>query len=116
MLPVNIIAEHPPKEWYRKGVEIDCQCARCGSSCVRVECEECGGEGSHFGEELGDPLWYDDDEIVTCFTCRGEGGWHWCCSGSEWCNANPIKGRENVERGKIEWFTIERFGDGILPD
>jgi hypothetical protein len=32
----------------------------------------------------------------------------WCLSSAEWCNANPMPGRESVERGAIEWFVVER--------
>lgn len=29
-----------------------------------------------------------------------------CVSGAAWCEAHPIQGRENVQRGAIEWFVI----------
>ena len=37
------------------------------------DCLICCGEGGQFGEELGDPLRWDDDEWVTCSSCGGTG-------------------------------------------
>jgi hypothetical protein len=37
------------------------------------ECLICGGQGWEWGCDLGDPLWYDDDEVVTCSSCGGSG-------------------------------------------
>jgi hypothetical protein len=37
------------------------------------ECLVCGGDGWQVGCDLGDPLWYDDDEVVTCSSCGGTG-------------------------------------------
>lgn len=99
------IADRPPKEMYAPGVEIDCQCARCGSSCDFVHCEDCDDGFIDCYEE--DPLWYDPDDFRTCETCHGLGGWQACLSGEKWCIDNPLPGREDVPRGKIEWFTIE---------
>lgn len=81
------------------GSEEDCQCARCGSSAGWIVCENCGGQGEYDT--------YDDefDDVETCHTCRGKGGWNQCLSSAEHCKANPIPGREDVPRGKIEWFT-----------
>ncbi len=73
---MKAIADSPTPEMYESGMEIDCQCARCGSS-------------------------VDTDH------CDGKGVWHRCMSSSEWCEANPIPGREDIKRGKIEWFTID---------
>jgi len=36
-------------------------------------CNFCGGDGFVYGDELGDPLWYDDDESYVCPCCRGSG-------------------------------------------
>lgn len=81
-----IFADYPPSD----GREWDCQCARCGSSCSHEWCWDCNG----------------DCECGHCSTCRGHGGW-WCCLSSlEWCRAHPIKGRENVPHGEIEWFVV----------
>ena len=32
---------------------------------------------------------------------------YWCLSSPEWCEANPMDGRDSVERGEIEWFLDE---------
>jgi hypothetical protein len=37
------------------------------------DCFICGGEGFLWGEDMCDPLWYDDDEQVRCYSCRGSG-------------------------------------------
>lgn len=92
-------------EWYtwtrEDGTEeTDCQCARCGSSCVSTDCYGCGGEGGYFGEVIAgyyDFGWIDPDCWYTCRACRGKGGWWICGSGSEWCESNPLPGREHIE-------------------
>ena len=101
---MKAIAERPPSEMYASGLEIDCQCARCGSSCGYEHCYACddGFDGHDCGEDCC-PCLYPEENVV-CQIC--EGGWHRCLSSPEWCNANPVPGREAVERGKIEWFTI----------
>lgn len=104
---MKAIADFPPDDMHKPRLEIDCQCARCGSSCDRIECHDCGGEGYYQEEEDF------ETETVVCQTCRGRGGWMWCLSSPEFCSANPVEGREAVERGKIEWFTIEIFGHGL---
>lgn len=111
---MKAIADHPPDEMYKQGVEIDCQCARCGSSVVSEICDECedGFSGHDCGEDCCCCAFPEDN--IPCDYCRGRGVWHRCMSSPEWCNANPVPGRENVERGQIEWFTIEGFGEGIL--
>jgi hypothetical protein len=95
----TVIAENPPND----GREWDCQCARCGSSCVSISCEHCGGDGV---DDWGEGDW-DDDGPETCDICQGEGGWMACCSSPEWCEAHPITGRESTARGSIEWFTFQ---------
>ena len=93
------IGPKPPNEFYRADLDIDCQCARCGSSMGYERCS-CDG-GTEWIED-------EDDEVSdrVCDICDGEGGWHRCMSDPEWCNANPLEGRENVKRGEIEWFTV----------
>lgn len=81
------------------GSEEENQCARCGSTVTRIRCWSCGGDGV---VELA------DDNEDYCFICVGDGGWWACLSTPEWCEANPIPGREWVARGKVEWFTVER--------
>ena len=96
-----IIAPFPPHD----GKEWDCQCARCGSSCDSVDCWDCGGEGvtdHDCGDDTCCCLYPEDN--VECDTCRGPGHWLQCMSSPEWCEANPLPGREGVERGKVEWF------------
>jgi hypothetical protein len=95
------ISGRPTAEMYASGLEIDCQCARCGSSCDWRECPEC--EDGYVCDD-DDADWFDEDR--PCQYCRGRGGEQWCLSSPESCQANPLPGRENVERGKIEWFTI----------
>lgn len=58
------------------GRDWDCQCARCGSSAGYVDAED-GGIGLYV-----------------------------CLSHEDWCKAHPIKGRESMARGEIEWFEI----------
>lgn len=84
------------------GGSYDAQCARCGSSMDWVDCEACGGEG-----------WFDvdDDERTvstaeTCHQCDGEGSWPVCLSSADWCQAHPREGREDVQRGTVEWFQV----------
>lgn len=95
---MKAIADHPPPEMYQPGVEIDCQCARCGSSVDSERCEMC--EDGFVGLDG-----WDEDEIQVCESCDGRGVWHRCMSSPEWCDENPIPGREDVQRGKIEWYT-----------
>lgn len=37
------------------------------------DCLWCGGEGYLYGDEMGDPLWYDADESYPCPSCHGTG-------------------------------------------
>jgi hypothetical protein len=82
-------------EWDRTDgtTETECQCARCGSSCFFHECWSCGGEGEEEVEY--------EDFVDVCFRkcdwCRGTGGSWRCLSGREWCDANPLPGREEIE-------------------
>lgn len=103
--PKSVIAPFPPSD----GRQWNCQCARCGSSCDIEVCEECDGEGVD-GHDCGDDCcccgWPDEDNMV-CQYCHGDGDRWTCVSSSYWCQANPLPGRENVERGQIEWFVEE---------
>lgn len=101
---MQVIAEQPTPEMYATGLEIDCQCARCGSSCYWVDCNDC--EDGYQNRHDENPLWYDDEYDQPCHICRTRGGWQVCGSGGEWCTANPMRGRENVPNGAIEWFTV----------
>jgi hypothetical protein len=104
MIAAEIIADRPPQD----GREWDCQCARCGSSTAWEDCANCEDGYSHHdcGEDCcccASP-WPN----VVCDWCSGRGGWEHCISDSNWCQANPMPGREDVPRGKLEWFTFER--------
>lgn len=77
------------------------QCARCGSSMGHTRCDGCGGDGFTY---------YEDDEGYEieepCEQCGGDGFWSSCLSSDEWCQANPLPGREATDRGEIEWFEV----------
>lgn len=106
---ITVIANSPTPEMYQSGMEIDCQCARCGSSIDVEHCEHCGGDGVD-GHECGEDTCcclYPHDN-VPCEFCGGTGAWRRCLSSPEWCRANPIPGREHIERGAVEWFTFSR--------
>lgn len=113
---MKAIADHPPSEMYRAGLEIDCQCARCGSSCYWQDCWNC--EDGYCGSDCIDDLCHGGECIhgdsgqIICDICHGYSGWQMCCSSPEWCEANPLPGREDTKRGAIEWFTIEEPSDG----
>jgi hypothetical protein len=92
---MQVIADHPTAEMYASGLEIDAQCARCGSSCEWVDCWAGCEDGYRSDDEYDWP----------CDECHGRGGWQHCISSAEWCEANPLPGREDVRRGAIEWFT-----------
>lgn len=84
------------------------QCARCGSSLIFHDCDNCGGEGW-----IEDDDWQaDEGDGHDCDWCFGEGG-HWaCCSSVEYCEGNPITDRADVKRGTVEWFTFDQVGSG----
>ena len=96
-----IIAPMPPRD----GGEWDCKCARCGSSADSQTCMQCCGDG-YSGHDCGDDCCccLEPDDDVLCGLCDGRGYWNRCLSSPEWCNANPLPGRESVQRGSIEWF------------
>lgn len=103
----TFIGDHPPDSFYRAGVEIDCQCARCGSSIDSERCEFC--EDGFYGHDCGEDCCpcLHPEENVPCVYCGGTAVWHRCMSSPEWCGANPLPGRERVQRGTVEWFTVE---------
>lgn len=37
------------------------------------DCLICCGEGYLYGEDMGDPLWYDADASYPCYSCGGSG-------------------------------------------
>jgi len=71
------------------------QCARCGSSMSVEDCEWCPATG-----------WYNDVYDPSCHVCHGSGIGRWCLSSPEWCEANPLPGRENTERHTVEWIDV----------
>ena len=100
----NVIQSFPPSD----GREWDCQCARCGSSVCYWDCDSCGGDGYGY-HDCGDDTCcclHPEDNIV-CGICDGHGGWYLCVSDSSYCETHPLRGRENVQRGGIEWFVTE---------
>ena len=107
---MKVIADKPSPEMYAPGLEIDCQCARCGSSAYWEDCTSCedGFDGHDCGEDCCCCL--QPEENVACEYCDGEGVFHRCMSDPEWCEANPLPGREGIKRGQIEWFTVKRDG------
>lgn len=111
----SIITERPPSD----GREWDCQCARCGSSVTFEDCGACGGYGRTEPGELHemDPLWYHPGDQEACPQCGGDASYALCLSSPDWCQANPIAGRENIERGQVEWFALpERHDLAKRPD
>lgn len=86
---------------------VEYQCGRCGSSITFEDCPNCGGEGytSHDCGEDCRCCEYPEDNVV-CDICRGSGSFPLCLSSKEWCEAHPMKGRENIPRSSPERFTI----------
>lgn len=86
----------------------DAQCARCGSTLDWQECESCGGHGVD-GHDCGEDCCccLDPDDNIPCDICGGRGGWWQCFSSREWCEANPLKGREQVDRATPEWYRAD---------
>jgi hypothetical protein len=101
--PETWIGSHP-----RDGRQYDCQCARCGSSVMPEDCDNCGGTGvsSHdCGEDTCCCL--DPDDNVTCDWCGGRGHFWVCLSSSDWCRTHAREGRETIASGTPEWFCVE---------
>lgn len=98
-----IFAEYPPID----GKNYGGYCARCGSSAVTVSCENCedGFDGHECGEDCCMCAYPEPN--VPCQYCYGYEHWYVCASSPEWCRANPLAGREKVDRGTFEWFVIE---------
>lgn len=95
------IVRRPPND----GRYWECQCARCGSSMDFQDCDYCGGEGysdHECGEDTCCCLYPEDN--VTCDICHGDGGWWMCLSSQEWCEANPLPGRENIKQNTQDWY------------
>lgn len=98
------IGPTPPND----GREWDAQCARCGSSADYDPCEWCAGEG-YDGHDCGEDccMCRYPDENVPCQVCDGRGGFTHCLSSADWCEANPLPGKERTKRGELEWYTFD---------
>jgi hypothetical protein len=75
---------------------------------IWMDCETCGGEGTD-GHDCGEDccMCLRPEENVRCDMCSGKGGEYLCISSAEWCNANPLEGRENTPRHTPEWYRID---------
>ena len=85
----------------------ECQCARCGSSCDWVQCENCddGYDGHDCGEDCC--ACAEPEENMLCQICDGYSGWWACMSSAKHCIENPTPDGEGLARGKIEWFKVK---------
>jgi hypothetical protein len=100
----TIIADRPPSD----GREWEPQCARCGSSVGFDDCEHCdefGMDGHDCGEDSCCCAFPEDN--ITCTVCGGSGGWYSCISTAAHCDAHPRPGREQTQRGAIEWYAFD---------
>lgn len=70
------------------------QCGRCGSTAVADPCEFCPATG-----------WYDRPD-PDCPACDGTGFVWRCLSSEEYCQSNPLPGREDWERHVVEFISI----------
>lgn len=85
-------------EWWPSGYGDGVMCARCGGDAGWLSCANCGGERySH--HECGEDCCccVNPEDNVLCDWCDGAGGsWH-CRNTPEWCEANPLSGREHIQ-------------------
>jgi hypothetical protein len=96
-----------PAEAARDG-RWDVQCARCGSSIEHVTCNSCDEYGMD-GHDCGEDTCCCPEPVdnMTCRDCGGTGGWWRCLSaggGVDWCQANPLPGREAARGSTPEWY------------
>lgn len=73
------------------------QCARCGPGVEFADCWNCSGEGYSYhdcGEDCCACL--DPEPNVVCDICRGKGSFGHCVNSQDWCETNPLPGREHV--------------------
>lgn len=105
------IGDRPTDEMYQSGYEIDCQCARCGGMIETEHCDQC--DGGFDGHECGEDCCacaFPEPNCV-CQSCDGTGLWRRCMNLPQYCEANPLPGRENMQRSTIEWFTTVAYDD-----
>jgi hypothetical protein len=101
------IGPHPLPEMYAPNLDIEASCARCGSSCDWDECGYCHGDG-FIDDDDEDP---DESDLVffsQCPSCNAHGGWQTCLASPQFCKTHPLAGREAIQRGEVEWFTVQR--------
>lgn len=92
----------------KDGRKWDYQCARCGSSLIWERCCVCGGEGVEDVED-DENFWYESGTCVPCSQCNGQASFPCCLSSIEFCEMNPLAGREHIKRDTVEWFTLEKL-------
>lgn len=72
-------------------IYMEYQCARCGSSLTFEPCI-CAKNS------------IDGNVDPSCPVCEGNGTMARCLGSAEWCEANPMEGREGVPRHTVEPF------------
>lgn len=77
------------------GTETEPACARCGSSVGWNPCGNC--DDGIVERPTFDDYAERDPKIVSCDWCSGAGGSYHCLSSRDYCEANPIQGREHIE-------------------
>jgi hypothetical protein len=89
------------------GRDWDAQCGRCGSSLTFESCGHCLGDGLA-GHDCGEDTCccLEPVENVPCEICGGVGGFPLCISSEGYCQAHPMKDREEVARSTPEWFVV----------
>ncbi len=91
-LSVNYLVNRAVEDFLRRlipaGVTVEEmeQCARCGSSMHAEPCQFCPADG-----------WYNEPD-PQCPTCDGTGTTWWCLSSEEFCEGNPLPGRDELAR------------------
>lgn len=104
---MTVISQYPPNN----GDEWDCQCARCGSSLHFEHCNQC--DDGYVGHDCGEDCCScaEPEDNVVCDQCDGRRGWYICTSVAEFCEKNPLPGREDTKRGTIEWYSLGSTGE-----